>query len=115
MTSEIITFLDTLNSDFDPIKEQATKYFDSDSKIREDGAAQIFRRPWVAPLNFGLLLFPPVDKAWFSEFYKLTNKAIPKIYQDILLIMNGCFVYDFALYGLPKTIYTDGLLSRRSL
>lgn len=115
MTNEINNFLNNLTLDWEPIKEQAIKYFDLDSKIRNDGAAQIFRRPWVAPQNFGLLLFPPVDKGWFDKFNENTNLIIPKMYQDTLSEMNGCFVYDFSLYGLPKTMYTTGLLNRTEL
>jgi hypothetical protein len=37
------------------------------------------------------------------------------MYQDILSEINGCFVYDFSLFGLPKTMYTTGLLSRTVL
>jgi hypothetical protein len=29
--------------------------------------------------------------------------------------MNGCFIYDFALYGLPESMYSTGLLSRSML
>jgi|688.fasta_scaffold211250_2 hypothetical protein len=115
MTQEIDNFLNILTPNWKPIKEQTTKYFDTESKIRDDGAAQIFRRPWVAPQNFGLLLFPPVDLEWFDKFNEKTNLTIPKMYQDILSEMNGCFVYDFSLFGLPKTMYTTGLLSRTVL
>lgn len=115
MTNEIDNFLKNLTPDWTPIKEQVTKYFDIDSKIREDGAAQIFRRPWVAPQNFGLLLFPPVDKNWFNLFNEKTDLTIPKMYQDILSEMNGCFVFEFSLFGLPSTMYMTGLLSRTVL
>ena len=115
MTNEIDNFLNNLTPDWTPIKDQATKYFDIDSRIRDDGAVQVFRQPWVAPQSFGLLLFPPVDNKWFEAFAEQTNLTIPKFYQDILLKMNGCFVYDFSLFGLPKTMYTTGLLSRTVL
>ena len=115
MTTEINAFLKNLNSDWNPVKEQVIKYFDIDSKIRNDGAAQIFKRPWIAPQNYGILIFPPVDKKLFHEFYKRTNKTIPRIYQNILIAVNGCLVYNFSLYGLPKSIYTTGLLDRTIL
>ena len=113
--AEINKFLDNLSADWEPIKGQATKYFDNYSRLREDGAAQISRRPWVAPLNFGLLIFPPVNKSWLDEFHTQTNIKIPLFYRDILLQVNGCFVYDFSLYGLPKSIYTTGILDRSYL
>ena len=115
MTNDLKTFLDNLSSDWDPIKIQTTKYFDRDSKIREDGAAQIFRRPWVASQNFGLLLFPPIVNDWLDIYKKNNARLIPKSYSDILLQMNGCFVYDFSLFGLPQSLYTTALLDRSKL
>jgi len=47
--NNIKNFLDTLNSDLNPIKEQAIKYYDIDSTVRDD-AVQIFKRPWITPI-----------------------------------------------------------------
>jgi hypothetical protein len=115
MKAEIENFLDKLSGDLNPIKEQVIKYCDIDSTIRKENIVLVFKRPWVAPENFGLMLYPPVDKSWLVEFEKRTGKAIPKIYENILLQMNGCFVYDFSLFGLPKSIYTKGVLDRSVL
>lgn len=112
MTEDVKIFLDKLSNDFSPIVEQAKKYFDNNSKIRKDGAAEIFRRPWVAELNYGLWLFPPVETTWLDNFVERTNKPIPNLYKKLLLELNGCFVYDFSLFGLPKSVYTTGLLDR---
>jgi hypothetical protein len=115
MRIEIKNFLDKLDNDLNPIKEQAIKYYDIDSTIRAKNVVQIFKRPWIAPENFGLVLYPPVEKSWLVEFEKKTGKVIPKIYENVLLQMNGCFVYDFSLFGLPKSIYTKGVLDRSVL
>jgi hypothetical protein len=112
MTEDAKIFLDKLSNDCSPIVKQAQKYFDGDSKIRKDGAAEIFRRPWIAELNYGLWLFPPAEKKWLDSFTEQNNKPIPNLYQELLLELNGCFVYDFSLYGLPESIYTNGLLDR---
>ena len=112
MTKDIKDFFDKLDSDLNPIKEQAVRYFDIESNVRADNVIQIFKRPWVAPENFGLILYPPVEKEWLVEFERKTGKIIPKLYEEILLQMNGCFVYDFSLFGLPKSIYTKGVLDR---
>ena len=61
------------------------------------------------------MLFPPVEKTFLTKFEEKTGLSIPPFYQNILLEMNGCFVYGFSLYGLPKTIYTTGLLNRSTL
>ena len=115
MTRDIKYILDKLDNDLNPIKEQAIRYFDIESNVRADNVVQIFKQPWVAPESFGLILYPPVEKEWLVEFEKKTGKIIPKLYEEILLQMNGCFVYDFSLFGLPKSIYTNGILDRRIL
>lgn len=112
MTEDVNRFLDKLSIDFSPIVEQAKKYFDNYSKIRKDGTAEIFRRPWVAELNFGLWLFPPTGTIWLDQFVERSKKSIPNLYKKILLEMNGCFVYDFSLFGLPESVYSTGLLDR---
>src|SRR5688500_15325468 len=115
MIGEIEAFLDNLPDEWNAIKQQAVKYCDDSSEIREDGAAQIFKRPWIAPLNFGLLLFPPAKKEFIITFGHKTGKRIPSIFQKVLLQMNGCFVYDFSLYGLPESMYKRNLLDRSIL
>ncbi len=115
MTSDLKQFFEKLSPEWIVIKLQAEKCFDSKSKIREDGAAQIFYRPWVAPLNFGILLFPPAKMTWLSEFEARTGKIIPSSYKEVLQNMNGCFIYDMKLFGLPSSIYTTGLLNRAVL
>jgi hypothetical protein len=117
MKTEIKTFLDNLNSDFDIVKEQVDKYYNFDNKadLRHDGAVKIFNRTWVAPMNYGLLLFPPADKAIIEKFEKKEKLKIPDFYKTILTMMNGCFIYDFSLFGLPKSIYEKGLLDRSDL
>lgn len=117
MKTEIKEFLDSLNSDFDIVKEQVDRYYDFDNKadLRHDGAVNVFNRTWVAPMNYGLLLFPPVDKTIIDKFEKKEKLKIPDFYKTILNMMNGCFIYDFNLFGLPKSIYEKGLIDRSDL
>lgn len=115
MTSDIKKFLENLDERFNIIKSQADKYFDNESEIRNDGTVQIFNRPWIAPLNFGMLLFPPVEKKWLNIFKEKSGIEIPDFYQSILLKMNGFRIFHCALFGLPKSIYENGLLDRTML
>ena len=115
MTSEAKKFLNKFKPDLQPIKVQVEKYFDSDSGIRNDGALQAFKRPWVAPLNFGVLIFPPATKGLIEKYNERSDKPIPPFCIDILRQMNGCFIYDFSLFGLPQSIYTNNLLDRSFL
>ena len=92
MSIELAKFLDTLSDEWLPVKEQLKKYYDKDSGIKEDDVIQVYRRPWIAPMNFGILLFPSAGKMWFDKFQEKTNREIPALYKQILMEMNGCFV-----------------------
>jgi hypothetical protein len=117
MKDQVKRYLDNLPTEFKPVVEQATRYYSFDDKadIRKDGAIQIFNRTWVAPGNYGLLLFPPADNKLIAKFEKQNKLKTPKFYKSVLGHMNGCFIYDFALYGLPESMYSSGLLNRSSL
>ena len=117
MKQQIKRYLENLPSEFKPVVEQATKYYSFDDKadIREDGAIQIFNRTWIAPENYGLLLYPPADGKLIDAFEKQNRLKTPKSYRNILSRMNGGFIYDFALYGIPKSMYSTGLLDRSRL
>lgn len=114
MKTEIEDFLDKLTPEFEIILQQAVKYIDLDDKagIRTDGAVQIFNMAWIAPMNYGLLLFPPAPQIFIQTFEIEEKITIPQLYKDILTVMNGCFVYDFTLFGLPESVYKKGLLNR---
>ncbi len=115
MTPEITSFINNLTEEWEAIKQQVSKYYDNESNVRGDGSVAIFKRSWIAPQNFGIILFPPADKNLFDKFQQNTNRSIPTFYENILLRMNGCFVYDFELFGLPKSVYTTGLLDRTTV
>jgi hypothetical protein len=117
MKDPVKKFLDNLAVELKPIVEQATKYYSFDEKaaIRKDGALQLFNRPWVAPENYGLLLFPPASNELIDKCERRSKLKFPDAYRKILAVMNGCFIYDLALYGLPETLYSTGLLDRSTL
>lgn len=117
MDHQVKRYLDKLPKEFKPIVDQANKYyaFDNKAAVRSDGAIQILNCTWVAPENYGLLLFPPAENKLIDKFEKQNKLRIPKSYKDILTMMNGCFVYDFALYGIPASLYSRGLLDRTTL
>jgi hypothetical protein len=96
------------------IKAQGTKYLNNNSNVK-NGVINILHRPWVAPMNWGMMLFVGAELKWFEEFTERTNKNIPDYYKDFLRAINGCFIYDLSLYGLTPSIYSGGLLDRSNL
>jgi len=113
-----IKIIDTLNdipSEFCALKEHSLKYIKYSSIIDDDDIIGIGHRPWVAFYNFVISLFSPAKKAWFLNYKQKFGKPIPVIYQQFLLVTNGCFCYDFDLFGLTPSIQKSGLLDRKKL
>jgi len=111
---KIVDILNDLPIEFKPLKEQSLKYTQYCSIIDIDDKIQIGHRPWVAPYNFAITLFPPAKKAWVSKFKKKHGISIPLIYQKFLLTLNGCFCYGISLFGLMPSMQESIPLIDRS-
>lgn len=98
-----------------PIKSQAQKYLPNNSSLENDGTMKILHRPWIAPLNWGLMLYKGADDKWLEDFENSTEKKIPSVYKKFLLTINGCFIYDLSLFGLTPSIYLKGTFDRTQL
>ena len=112
--AEILKKLNSYPKEFAPLKESAMKYMSRCCIIDTNDTVQIGHRPWVAPYNYAISLFAPAKKAWISNFQKRQGKKIPPIYQEFLLTINGCFLYDFSMYGLPPSMQSSTPLLDRS-
>lgn len=66
--NKLISKIDTLPDEFLIIKKQAKKYLKNNSNIDKHETINVFHRPWIAPLNWSLMLFKGADKVWFEQF-----------------------------------------------
>jgi hypothetical protein len=108
--NRIESFPDTLKA----ISVLAKKYIDNSSNIVEN-VMNILHRPWVAPLNWGLMLYIGASNDWFDVFRKRSGKEIPDFYKEFLNNINGGFIFGMSFYGLTPSIYNTGLLNRTIL
>ena len=96
------------------IKKQAKKYIENGSEIDESKRLNILHRPWVAPLNWGLMLYKGTDMKWIDEAEKNIERSIPDFYKHFLTNINGCFMYDISMFGLIHSL-TRSFLQCHSL
>ena len=111
---EITDRIETWPVELEPIKIQVKKYLENNSTI-DEAVLNILHRPWVAPLNWGLMLYRGADAEWFLEFERRTQKVVPTFYQNFLEVINGGFIYGMSMYGLTPSIYSTGVLKRTIL
>ena len=62
-----------------------------------------------------IVLYEGITKSWINKFKTNTKIKIPEIYQDLLLKINGCYIFDMTLYGLTPSLYNNKLLDRTKL
>nr|WP_319399222.1 SMI1/KNR4 family protein [uncultured Carboxylicivirga sp.] len=103
--------LNTISDNFKPIKQISLKYLKFGGSNEENNIL-IYNQKWIAPLKYGIRLFENTPDEFITKFEKDNNVKIPVIYKDFLREFNGCFIFDFDLFGLTPSIYTTGLLDR---
>ena len=113
--ANLMSKIDSYPDEYLPIQKQAKKYLRNNLCIDGNNTLNVFHRPWVAPFNWGLMLYQGADKNWIEQFEERTQKIIPSTYKSFLLTINGCFIYDLSLYGLTPSIYLEVTLDRSEL
>ena len=113
--ANLLSKIDSYPDEYLPLKKQAKKYLRNNSSIDDNNTLNIFHQPWVAPFNWGLMLYQGADKNWIEQFEQKTQKTIPGPYKNFLLAINGCFIYEISLYGLTPSIYLEGTIDRTQL
>lgn len=49
------------------IKKQAKKYIQNNSKVDDKQTINVLHSPWIAPLNWGLVLYKGADAEWITN------------------------------------------------
>ncbi len=106
--------IDSYSDKYFAIKEQARKYILNGSNVDEKERLNILHRPWVAPLNWGLMIYKGASKEVLCEFQYDSKIIIPTFYREFLENINGCFLYDISLYGIIPS-FTRSFLQCHSL
>jgi hypothetical protein len=100
----ILKIIDSYPDEYIAIKKQAGKYIQNGSDIDKNERTNILHRPWVAPLNWGLMLYKGADIKWINEAEEAIEKTIPDFYKRFLTKINGCFLYDISMFGLIHSL-----------
>lgn len=111
---DINKIIDSYSDEYLALKKQAKKYVQNSSIIDDNQRVNILQRPWVAPLNWGLMLYKGADIKWINEVEVIINKDIPDFYKRFLTNVNGCFLYDISMFGLIHSL-TRSFLQCQSL
>ncbi len=100
----IYKIIDSYSDEYIALKKQARKYIQNGSNIDKNEKINILHRPWIAPLNWGLMLYKGADRKWINQVEESIKKTIPDFYKKFLTEINGCFLYDISMFGLIQSL-----------
>jgi hypothetical protein len=107
--------LDALPDFLSPLREAASRYLSYPNAFAQDGVMNIGHRPWVAELNYMLMLYPGIDHDALSRYVRRFELQIPEVYADFLRAVNGAFCFGMSLCGVPLSMLGSPPLLDRTI
>jgi len=93
-----------------PVFDVANRLWSGDSSfVQATGGLHISRRPKVAPEAFAVVLFLPLEAELISRYERAHSVSIPAAFRDILRLLNGAFLFELSLFGIPPSMVLGGL------
>ncbi len=114
-------FLETLNDDLLPVRGVIERFASSEVSLDPaSGALRLSHRPKIGTEAYACLLHPGVgfdlidryeriQRARFSDYLE-----IPPLYRNLLTRLNGAYLFDLSLFGIPLSMTQDPPLLNRS-
>ena len=102
---KIAAALNDLPGMLSPLRAAAERMLVRCSVIDVDGAINIGHRPWKAPENYAIVLFPGVKPDWFDRYATAAHGvSVPKPLRAILTACNGFHFGAMTLFGIPPSM-----------
>jgi hypothetical protein len=96
--------LEQLPDFLQPLRDACEHYIKRPSELREDGAINIGNRPWVAPQNYIIVLYPGLTDDDIDRYSNTFEISIPDCYVNFLRSINGAFCFGMSLFGIPRSM-----------
>ena len=98
-----------------PLKRAAHRYAQYPSRVSNDGLLLVGQRPWVAPKNYILTVFPGLTDSEVAQYEERFEIEVPSSYQDVLGHIGGAFCFGMSLFGIPRSMLSEPRLLDRSV
>ena len=114
MAASATARLDSLPPDLRPLADAARALLDQTAGPSEDGVLRLGHRPWVAPENFAITLYPGLPTDALVRYTERFRLDVPPVYAGFLTAVNGAFCFGMALAGVPRSMLNSTPLLDRS-
>ena len=111
MDSLIEQFVQRLDGDLSPLKTFVQQFSLFDANLDPlTGALRLSHRPAIGTEAYACILYPCVDLDVIEQ-YEAIHRArtsryvdIPPFYKEVLRRLNGAFIFETALFGVPSSM-----------
>ena len=108
--------LDSLPDDLAPLADAARALLGQSGGPFADGVLRLGHRPWVAPENYAITLYPGLPADALARYAGRFGLDVPPVYAWFLAAVNGAFCFGMSLAGVPPSMLgSPPLIDRRSL
>jgi hypothetical protein len=106
--------LDAFPTNLAPLVEAARGLLGRPCALSSDGVMFLGHRPWVAPENYAITLYPGVTGDALRRYCERWGLSVPGPYSDFLAVVSGAFCFGMSLAGLPPSMLGEPPLLDRS-
>jgi hypothetical protein len=111
MLDKTQALLDVLDGELTPVRQLLGRFVGEDTVVDANtGTAKISHRPRMGPEAYAFILFPGIPADLIEKYAEVHAKPtgerfyIPEIYRKLLARLNGAFLLEVSLYGLPPSM-----------
>jgi hypothetical protein len=108
------SILDALPTELAPLAAVARGLLDKPGDLAEDGVLRLGHRPWVAPENYAITLYPGLPADSLHRYARQFVLEVPETYASVLAATNGAYCFGMALVGVPRSMLGSPPLLDRS-
>ncbi|MBN9523769.1 hypothetical protein J0H58_35545 [bacterium] len=108
--------IDALPAELAPLADVARGLLDRPGEVSADGVLRLGHRPWVAPENYAVTLYPGLSTDALTRYAGRFGLDVPAVYGRVLAAVNGAFLFGMGLAGVPGSMLgSPPLLDRTRL
>lgn len=108
--------IDGIPADLAPLADAARDLIDRPGSLSPDGVLALGHRPWVAPKNYAMTLYPGLPAEALARYAERFGLEVPATYAEFLASVNGAFCFGISLAGVPPSMLgSPPLLDRTRL
>jgi hypothetical protein len=96
------SLLDKFPADLAPLADAARGFLSQPGELSADGVLSLGHRPWVAPQNYAITLYPGVPADALTRYSERLGLQVPTLYATFLAATNGAFCFGMMLAGAPR-------------